>query len=90
LALVFVLECWLAALLFFSVFQKNKCAAKCVGAKTMTKKMAALTAWSAVAEVLAGGILFHIFYKAGEGVLSGFILLLIFIDVAGLCSYFIG
>ncbi len=39
-----------------------------LAAKTMTKKVAALTAWSAVAEASAGGILFHIFYKAGEGV----------------------
>jgi hypothetical protein len=39
-----------------------------LAAKTMTKKVAALTAWSAVAEALAGGLLFHIFYKAGEGV----------------------
>jgi hypothetical protein len=54
------------------------------------KKRGHWSAWSAVAEALAGGILFHIFYKAGEGVLSGFILLLMFIDVAGLCSYFIG
>ena len=60
-----------------------------LAAKTMTKKVAALTAWSAVAEALAGWDSIHIFFtRQGKGFSLALLFRLMFIDVAGLCSKF--